>query len=70
MSLDRCPTRSIRLTDRTSEDCIRDKRRSSHATNRRLKLEGALSCKKLSLVFVWKDCVFGLFVQRSESSKN
>ena len=33
MNLDR-PTRSIRLlqTDRTSEDRLRDKRRSSHAT--------------------------------------
>lgn len=38
--------------------------------HRRLKFrDGALSCKKFSLVFVWKDYVFGVFVQRFESSK-
>ena len=37
MRLDR-PTRSFRLlqTDRTSEDCLRDKRRSSHSTTKLL----------------------------------
>ena len=61
MSLNR-PTRSIRLlhTDRTSEDRLRDKRRSSHATIKQINEKKKLFSNNVSLVSFGRKCITNL----------